>query len=430
MSEMLRIGVAGLGTVGAGVLQIVARNGDLLARRCGKVIEVTAVSARNRGRDRGVSIDGMHWHDNPVDLAADPAVDVVVELIGGEDGPAKALAEAALEAGKPFVTANKALIAHHGNALAALAAASGTALRFEAAVAGGIPIIKALSEGLAANRHTCVYGILNGTCNYILTEMEQTGRAFGDVLAEAQQLGYAEADPTFDVDGIDAAHKLAILTGVAYGVPLDFSAVYVEGLRHITPLDIEFAAELGYRIKLMGITEMTDQGISQRVHPCLVGLEEPIAHVMGVDNAVVVQGDAVGRTVYEGPGAGAGPTASAVLADILDIARGAASCPLVAMSDQKTDFMPMDAHEGRYYLRFAVSDQPGVLATVTAALSDEGVSVEELLQRPRDGGQGDVVDVVMTTHETGEAKLMRAVEQIAKLPVAIETPEVIRIEEF
>lgn len=429
MSDPLRMGVAGLGTVGAGVLQVIERNGALLADRCGRPLQVTAVSARNRNRDRGVSIEGMHWHDNPVDLANDPAVDVVVELIGGEDGPAKALIEAALHAGKPAVTANKALIAHHGNALAALASAQGVALRFEAAVAGGIPIIKALSEGLAANRHIRVYGILNGTCNYILTEMEQTGRSFDDVLAEAQQLGYAEADPTFDVDGIDAAHKLAILTGVAYGVPLDFASVYTEGLRQITPLDIEFAAELGFRIKLMGVTVITEQGISQRVHPCLVGLDQPIAHVMGVDNAVVVEGDAVGRTVHEGPGAGAGPTASAVIADVLDIARGSASTPLTA-SQRDVAFVPMNDHETGYYLRLCVRDEPGVLAEVTKVLSNEGVSVEELLQRPREGTEKDMVDVVMTTHKTVEARLMRAVQQLAKLPFVIEHPEVIRIEEF
>ena len=386
MSDRIRIGIAGLGTVGAGVLQILEGNASLLHDRCGRDVIATAVSARNRNHDRGVSIDGMRWYDNAVDLASDPDVDIVVELIGGEDGPAKALAEASLAAGKPFVTANKALIAHHGNALAALATANNTSLRFESAVAGGIPILKALSEGLAANRHERVYGIMNGTCNYILTVMEQTGRSFDEVLAEAQQLGYAEADPSFDVDGIDTAHKLAILTGVGFGVPVDLANVFIEGVRHVTPLDIEFAAELGYRIKLMGITEQTDDGISQRVHPCLVGLNEPIAHVMGVDNAVVVQGDFVGRTVYQGPGAGSGPTASAVVADILDIVRGADHQILQPSSGDVAPAVSMDRHFGSYYLRLAVNDSPGVLADIATAIRDEGISVEELLQRPREHG--------------------------------------------
>jgi len=426
----LRIGIAGLGTVGGGVLQILHGNADLLAGRTGRALQVAAVSARNRSRDRGVSLEGIAWHDDPVALAGDPSVDIVVELIGGQDGPARALAEAALSAGKPFVTANKALIAHHGNHLAQLAVDNGAALHFEAAVAGGIPIIKGLSEGLAANRISRVYGILNGTCNYILTEMEDSGSAFEDVLADAQALGYAEADPTFDVDGIDAAHKLAILTAVSFGVPIDFRAVYTDGIRSITPLDIEFAGELGYRIKLLGICEMTEFGIAQRVHPCLVDLETPIAHVDGVLNAVIAEGDFIGQAVFEGPGAGAGPTASAVVADIIDIARGNGHPILLPSSDLAvgTDTFSMDQLEGRYYVRLAVEDKPGALARITAALSDEDISVEELLQRqPDDGGP---VSVVLTTHEATEAKMMRAIGQVAKLAFVSEPPEVIRIESF
>lgn len=430
MSQPLRIGVAGLGTVGAGVLQVLDRHAALIAHRCGRPIQVTAVSARHPSRDRGVSLDGLKWHDDPVGLASDPNVDVVAELIGGSDGPAAELVKAALAAGKSVVTANKALIARHGPGLAELAAAKGAALRFEAAVAGGIPIIKSLSEGLAGNRLSRIYGILNGTCNYILTEMEETGRAFEDVLAEAQQLGYAEVDPSFDVDGIDAAHKLAILTSVAFGTGLDFASVFIEGIRRITPHDIEFAAELGYRIKLIGIATCTDTGVLQRVHPCLVGLDTAIAHVNGVYNAVVAEGDFVGQTVYQGRGAGAGPTASAVVADLVDIARGnthpVLTPPVDAMRD--TPRLAMDSNEGRFYVRLTVLDRPGVIAEVASALRDESVSMEELLQRPK--GSGQPVSVVMTTHEVAEDKMMRALARIAKLPFTAEKPEAIRIETF
>jgi homoserine dehydrogenase len=430
MSRPLRVGVAGLGTVGGGVLQVLHRHAALIAHRCGRPIAVTAVSARHPGRERGVPLDGLTWHDDPVALAADPGVDVVAELIGGADGPAAALVEAALAAGRPVVTANKALIARHGPRLAELAAASGAALRFEAAVAGGIPVIKALSEGLAANGLSRVYGILNGTCNYILSEMEETGRAFEDVLAEAQQLGYAEADPSFDVDGVDAAHKLAILAAVAFGTPLDFGSVFVEGIRRVTPHDIEFAGELGYRIKLIGIAERSDGGLLQRVHPCLVGTDAAIAHVNGVFNAVVAEGDFVGQTVYQGRGAGAGPTASAVVADLIDIARGNVHPVLAPPLAELRRVRPlgMDGHEGRYYVRLTVRDQPGVIAEIASALRDESVSMEELLQRP--SGSGQPVSIVMTTHEVAERRMMRALSRIAGLPFVTETPEAIRIETF
>ena len=306
MSRPLSVGVAGLGTVGGGVLKVLRENADLVAARAGRPIVVTAVSARDRSKDRGVPFAGLRWYDDPVALASDPGVDVVVEAIGGSEGSARALAEATIAAGKSLVTANKALLAVHGAELAALAEAKGVSLAFEAAVAGGIPAIKALREGLAANRISRVSGILNGTCNYILTQMREHGREFADVLADAQKLGYAEADPSFDIDGIDAAHKLSILAALAFGRPVAFDSVYVEGIRRISALDIGFATELGYRIKLLGIARQTDQGIETRVHPCMVPSSAPIARVDGVFNAVVAEGNFVGRVMLEGRGAGGG----------------------------------------------------------------------------------------------------------------------------
>jgi len=427
MSAPLRVGIAGLGTVGAGVVKAIRSNSDLLTRRCGRPIEIVGVSARDRTKDRGVSLDGLAWHDNPLALASDSNVDVVVEAIGGEAGVAKQLAEDSFDGGKAFVTANKALIALHGVDLSERANVAGLALRFEAAVAGGIPVIKGISEGLAGNRLSRVYGILNGTCNYILSVMEETGRSFGDVLLEAQTLGYAEADPSFDVDGIDTAHKLAILSSVAFGTQIDYSSVYVEGLRHITALDLEYAAELGYRVKLLGVTSLSQRGLEQRVHPCMVSLESPIAHVMGVDNAVVTEGDLVGRCVYEGPGAGEGPTASAVVADLVDIAHGNTHLILNGGSAQNQPIVvPMVDHAGRYYIRLNLVDRPGVIASITAVFTDEDVSMESLLQRGR--APDEAVTVVMTTHETVEAKMMRCLEQIAKFEFITEKPEMIRIE--
>ncbi|MBM3573873.1 MAG: homoserine dehydrogenase, partial [Alphaproteobacteria bacterium] len=320
MTQPLKIAIAGLGTVGAGVLKLLAEHAELIAARCGRRLVVTAVSARDRKRDRGVDLTGVRWYQDAAALAADPEIEIVVELIGGAEGVARQLCEAALDAGKHVVTANKALLAHHGTALATLAEGKGRTLAFEASVAGGIPIVKSLREGLAANRLSRIYGILNGTCNYILTTMREQRREFAEVLAEAQKLGYAEADPSFDVDGTDAAHKLAILTSLAFGAAVDLNGVHIEGIRHVSSLDIDYADELGYRIKLLGIARRTEHGIEQRVHPCMVPKGTPIAHVEGVYNAVVAEGDYVGRVVHEGRGAGAGPTASAVVADLLDIA--------------------------------------------------------------------------------------------------------------
>ena len=309
MTQPLRIAIAGLGTVGAGTINLLARHGGVLAQRCGRELVVTAVSARNRGRARDCDIAGYDWWDDAVAMARGAEADLVIELVGGEDGPAKAICEAALAAGRHVVTANKALVAHHGTALARTAEAAGVELRYEAAVAGGIPIVKALREGLVGNAIGRIYGILNGTCNYILTEMRDSGRDFATVLAEAQELGYAEADPAMDVDGVDTAHKLAILASLAYRAEVNFDGVYIEGIRNIAPLDISFADELGYRIKLLGSARMTELGLEQRVHPCMVPADAPIAHVNGVFNAVVAAGDFVDDTVFEGRGAGAGPTA-------------------------------------------------------------------------------------------------------------------------
>jgi len=424
----LSVALAGLGTVGAGVLTLLQQNADIIAARAGRPIAVTAVSARDRARDRGVSLAGLRWYDDAVALASEPSADVVVELIGGSEGPALSLVRAAIEAGKPVVTANKALLAVHGAELATMAESAGVPLAFEAAVAGGIPVIKALREGLAANRISRIAGILNGTCNYILTVMRERGREFAEVLADAQRLGYAEADPSFDIDGIDAAHKLAILAALAFGRPVAFDAVHVEGIRSISALDIAFAAELGYRIKLLGIAGVTDGAIEARVHPCMVPQSSPIATVDGVFNAVVAEGDFVGRVMLEGRGAGARPTASAVVADLIDIARGRLTPVWGAASGALSDApsRPMSAHVGAYYLRLMVVDRPGVIADVTAVLRDHGVSLESMLQRGR--SPGEAVPVVLVTHETGETAMRAALDRIADLDAVLEPPTLIRIE--
>lgn len=428
MTSELRIGVAGLGTVGIGVLRLLQEHGALIADRVGRPVRLSAVSARERDRDRGVDLSGMRWFDDATELAGDAEVDVVLELIGGSEGIARDVVASALEAGKPVITANKALMAVHGAELARRAEAAGTVLAYEAAVAGGVPIIKALREGLAANQISRVYGILNGTCNYILSSMRESGREFADVLSEAQALGYAEADPGFDVDGIDTAHKLAILTGLAFGCEVDFDGVHVEGIREISALDISFAEELGYRIKLLGLSRTTDGGVEQRVHPCMVRLEAPIASIEGVFNAVVAEGDFVGSIMAEGQGAGAGPTASAVVADLIDIARGArlATFAVPADSLRRLPSLPMDRHEGCYYIRLMVLDRPGVVADVAAALRDEAISMEAMLQRGR--APDEAVPIVITTHETQEANMTRALRRITEIATVLESPRMIRIE--
>ncbi|HYE51600.1 MAG TPA: homoserine dehydrogenase [Azospirillaceae bacterium] len=430
MSQPLKVAVAGLGTVGAGVLKILQSQAELLAQRSGRRIVVTAVSAREQKRDRGVDLSAVRWYQDAALMAADPEIDVVLELIGGSDGVAKAVVETALENRRHVVTANKALLAHHGTALARAAESRGLTLAFEAAVAGGIPVIKGLREGLAANRLREVHGILNGTCNYILTEMRTTGREFAEVLAEAQRHGYAEADPSFDIDGIDAAHKLAVLTAVAFGVQVDFGAVHVEGIRHVSSLDIDYAGELGYRIKLLGIARRTEHGIEQRVHPCMVPIGSPIAATDGVFNAVVADGDFVDKVVLVGRGAGSGPTASAVVADLVDIARGR-STPTFAVPADRLEPLnpaPLAGRRGRYYVRLMVLDRPGVIADVAAALRDNNVSMEAFLQRGR--APGEAVPVVLTTHDTGEAHMQRALGVIGALEAVLEQPRMIRIEDY
>ncbi|MBB2202067.1 homoserine dehydrogenase [Gluconacetobacter tumulisoli] len=434
----LRIGIAGLGTVGAGLVKLLRGNETIVAARAGRPIAITAVAARDRTRDRGVDLSGVTWHDDAVALATDPDVDVVVELIGGAEGVARRLVTTALEAGRPVVTANKALIAVHGAELAALAERTGVPLMFEAAVAGGIPAIKTVREGLAADRLTRVGGILNGTCNYIMTAMRESGRPFADVLAEAQALGYAEADPSTDVDGIDAAHKLAILAGLAFGRPVAFASVHVEGIRGIDALDLDFARALGYRIKLLGLARRREDGVEARVHPCLVPEKSPIAQVDGVFNAVVVEGAFVGRLMLEGRGAGEGPTATAVAADLIDIARGSAVPVWGRSADGLTQIeaLPRAAFHEEYYLRLNVHDRPGVIADVTAVLRDHGVSLRSMLQHgraepaPEDGTAGGdpSVPLVLVTHRTRESAMLEALGRIAALSVVIGTPAMIRID--
>jgi len=430
MSETpLKIAVAGLGTVGAEVVRVLRTNSELFAARAGRPLQVTDVSARNRDRDRGLDLSPYIWHDDAAAMAAACDADVVVELVGGADGPAHALVQKALSSGKDVVTANKAMLAKHGVSLAALAEDGGQILAYEAAVAGGIPIVKALREGLAGNNVSGIYGILNGTCNFILTTMRETGRSFADVLKEAQDLGYAEADPAFDVDGNDAAQKLAILASIAFGIPVNEAAVYVSGITDVSAEDIAFAEELGYRIKLLGIARRTAEGIEQRVHTVMLSKTSPLGQIEGVTNAVEVEGDSVGRVVLTGPGAGAGPTASAVIADLVDIAAGRRA-PVFGVphtSLRPASLIDIEKHRGAYYLRLMVSDQPGVIAGIAGALGRHGVSIESVLQRGRN--PGEVVPVVMVTHECEEAAMSAALAEIAGLPAVAEPPTLIRIAE-
>ena len=430
MASNLRIGIAGLGTVGAGVVKILQSHGADIARRAGQDIVITAVHARNAKKDRGVDLSAYGWEKDIAALATRDDVDVVVELIGGEDGDAKALVENSLKNKKHVVTANKALLAKHGLALAKLAEDNGVSLNFEASVAGGIPIIKALREGFAGNKIEGIYGILNGTCNYILTELRETGRDFGDVLKEAQEKGYAEADPTFDVDGIDAAHKLTILSALAFGVKPDFANIDITGIRKITANDIEFAKELGCRIKLLGIARDIGGRIAQSLEPCLVPIDAPMGTVEGVFNAVFVEGDFVDGAMLEGRGAGQGPTASAVVADLIDLARGyylpAFGLPVSQLKDAQWAGAK-DIVSGQY-INLTVTDQPGVIADVSAILRDFGISIESMIQRGRDPGQP--VSVVITTHECSREAIRAASAKIAALKSVAAPPTVLRIERF
>jgi len=412
MVESLKVALAGLGTVGGGVIRLLDANRDLIERRAGRRIEVVAVSARDRAKDRGVDLSRFEWIDDTTGLAEHASADVVVELIGGSDGPALTLARKTLAAGKAFVTANKAMLAHHGLELAAAAEAGGVALKFEAAVAGGIPVVKGLREGAAANAIERVTGILNGTCNFILSKMEAEGRDFAEVLGEAQALGYAEADPSFDIDGVDAAHKLSLLASLAFGTQPAFDDVAVTGIRHVLAADIAEAAALGYRVRLVGVAEADANGLFQRVHPHLVPVDHPLAHTTGSLNAVVADGNFVGRLFFQGRGAGDGPTASAVVADLIDIARGEYGPAFAMPSSALVEPAPANTGErrGRAYLRFAVVDRVGVLAEIAAAMRDAGVSIESLIQR---GAATDgTVLVAIVTHEGPERCVAAALEKL------------------
>lgn len=422
MPPPLRIGLAGPGTVGAGVLKLLDANAALVASRAGRGIVVTAVSGRDRSRDRGVDLQGLAWEDDAGRLATRPDVDVVVELVGGADGPALTLARETLGAGRPLVTANKAMLAHHGFELAGLADRTGAPLRFEAAVAGGIPVIKSLREGAAANHLSSVEGILNGTCNHILTRMASGGLEFEDALSEAQALGFAEADPSFDIDGVDAAHKLAILASIAFGTRPDFAAVAVEGIRAVSQTDIREAARLGFAVRLVGRAAVLEGALLQSVMPCLVPLAHPLAAVTGSLNAVVAEGDFVGRLTFTGRGAGAGPTASAVVADLIAIARGEAG-PAFSMPASSLRALPPAspaARSGRSYIRLKVRDRPGVLADLTAALRDHGVSIESLVQPPP--AMDGTALVVMVTHECAEPAVRSAVAAMGRLDAVSGAP--------
>ena len=416
MADALRVALAGLGTVGGGVIRLLDANRDLIARRAGRAIEVVAVSARDRSKDRGIDLSRFAWTADTGALATHDSADVIVELIGGSDGPALTLARAALRGGKGLVTANKAMLAHHGLELARLAEAANTPLKFEAAVAGGVPVVKGLREGAAANEIARVYGILNGTCNFILSKMEAEGRDFADVLAEAQALGYAEADPGFDIDGVDAAHKLSLLASLAFGTAPAFSDVASHGIRQIVAADIAEAAALGYKVRLLGMAEAGANGLFQRVHPHLVPLDHPLAHVTGSLNAVVAEGNFVGRLFFQGAGAGEGPTASAVVADLIDIARGEYGPAFAMPADALTAATKADSGQrrGRAYLRFVVEDRVGVLAEIAAAMRDAGVSIESLIQRAAQADGG--VAVAIVTHEGPERSVAQALEKLRGSP--------------
>ena len=430
MARTINIAIAGLGTVGAETYRIITEESDFLKARSSANFNVVAVSAKSRDKKRDVDLTGTEWITDCRDIADINNIDVVIELVGGSEGVAKELVEKAITNGKSVITANKALVATHGNNIGKLVAKHDVMFGYEAAVAGGIPIIKTIREGLASNRIGKIYGILNGTCNYILSVMRETGQEFEDILADAQRLGYAEADPSFDVDGVDAAHKLAILSAIAFQTPINFSGVYVEGIRLISPIDIDFATELGYRIKLLGIGELLGNGLQQRVRPCLVPINIPISQVEDVFNAVAAEAEGLGTSLSYGRGAGAGPTSSAVLSDLLDFANnrrtsflGAADSELVARPVQELQKL-----SGSYYLRLQVYDRPGVLADLTAVFRDKGVSVEALLQRGRN--PDGTVPVVLTTHETSEAAIQKSVAEFEKLENVVEKPCILPIENF
>ncbi|WP_066687153.1 homoserine dehydrogenase [Caulobacter sp. CCH9-E1] len=420
-----RVGVAGLGTVGGGLLQFLAERPGFAP--AGDKAVVTAVSARSKSRPRTVDISNLAWFDDPVALAASPDVDLFVELIGGSDGPAKAAVETALKAGKPVVTANKALIAVHGAELAALAESQGVPLLFEAAVMGGTPAVKMLREAMVGDDVVSVAGILNGTCNFILSEMEKTGRSFADVLREAQGLGYAEADPTMDVGGFDAGHKISILAALAFGCAPNFEAAEIEGISDVDLLDIKLAKDLGYRIKLIAGAAKAEDGVAVKVHPSLVPLDHPLAQAGGALNALFIEGTRIGRIFIQGPGAGAGPTAAAVAADIADVMTRAVRPVFQAPAGELKPFIAIDPARavGKAYLRIMVQDQPGVIAAISETLAECGVSIDSFLQKPIEGAGG--VPIVLVTHATPESKLLDAISRIEKLQTVLERPRLLRV---
>ncbi len=430
MAKSLRLGVAGLGTVGTGLLDLLARHKSVIAKRAGRPIEVTAVSARSKGKARGShDLSQIAWFDDPKALATSDKIDVFVELMGGEGDPARSAVAAALKSGKPVVTANKALLAHHGAELAKLADEKNIALNFEASVAGGIPIVKTMREALAGNQAAKIFGILNGTCNYILTKMADEGRSFADVLKEAQQLGYAEADPTFDIGGFDTAHKLAILTSLAFGSEVNVAAIDIEGIEAVTLADIRNADAMGFKIKLLGVAVATSEGIEQRVHPTLVPKGSPVSDTDGVFNAVVVQSDFAGDLMLEGRGAGSHPTASAVLSDIVDIARGnvrpAFGVPAAEL--RKYQNAPKRAHEGGYYVALELYDRPGAVAAVARLLADEKISIESIVQRAP-AKEGAIASFMLVTHKTLDSSMRQALARIERDGHVASKPRTIRIE--
>lgn len=434
MADGLRVGIAGLGTVGGSVVRVLETKAAELTRQCGRPISVTAVSARDRKRDRGVDLSNVAWFDDPVKLASNGDIDVFVELIGGDEGPARASVKAALEAGRHVVTANKALLAKHGVALAEIAEKKGVLLNYEAAVAGGIPVIKTMRESMAGNSVSRVFGILNGTCNYILTRMEAEGISFEACLKDAQRLGYAEADPTFDIEGNDTAHKLSILTSLAFGTKIAADDIYLEGISNISQADIRAAAELGYRIKLLGVAQRTDTGIEQRVHPTMVPTASVIAQVHGVTNAVAIETDILGELLLSGPGAGGNATASAVIGDIADIAKsrpGFQHGPVFGWPAKELKPYKkarMRSHAGGYFIRLTVHDRTGVFAGVAKRMADADISLESIVQRSAGDERPNEKTVILVTHETTEAAVRKAVDGITKDGLLTDKPQVIRIE--
>ncbi|MDG1531952.1 MAG: homoserine dehydrogenase [Paracoccaceae bacterium] len=428
MTSSLKLGIAGLGTVGTGLVKIVQNHADLLTARAGRAIEISAVCAQTRNKYRGVSLEDYAWEDDPVALAKRDDVDIFVELIGGSDGPAKAATEAALKAGKDVITANKAMLAIHGHQLAELAESNNCTIRFEAAVAGGIPVVKALTESLSGNKISRVMGVMNGTCNYILTRMENAKLPYDEVFQEANNLGYLEADPTLDVGGIDAGHKLALLASIAFGTKVDFDAMNLEGIERITIEDIQQAADMDYRIKLLGVAQMTDQGLEQRMTPCLVPANSPLGSLENATNMVVIEGDSSGQIVLRGAGAGEGPTASAVMSDVMELARGV-RIPTFGQPAANLVEAPIaiTATPAAYYLRMELMDKPGALAKVAKSLGDAGVSIDRMRQYSHND---PTAPVLIVTHKTNRTELDTALKNLTKTDMVAHAPVAIRIEEL